>query len=522
VAQFQLADLFEIVVDTVPDRLALVAGDVRLTYAELDQRANRLAHALEERGVRPDDHVAVYSWNRAEWVEAWWACYKIRAVPINVNYRYSGEELRYLFDNADAVTILHEPEFTPLVRELAPGLPKLRFTLELGEEYEQALAAAAPERTFGPRSADDHYVLYTGGTTGMPKGVVWRHEDIFFAALGGNGMGGQPPVEKPDDLAERAAREPGRTFILPPLMHGAAQWGACNCVSGFLGGGTIYLNVLHKMDADAIWRYIADEKIYTATVVGDAMARPLADALEAHQGEYDLSSFIALGSGGAILSRAVKEAILKHLPNIVVNDAYGASETGAGSTAPSAGDERPRFLLNNETAVLDDDLRPIQPGSEKVGRMARTGHIPLGYYGDPAKTARTFPTDADGRRWVVPGDFATVDEDGGITLLGRGSQCINTGGEKVYPEEVESVLKAHPAVYDALVVGVPDERFGERVAAVVQVRDGQQTDLDDLQQHCRSKLAGYKIPRSLVMTPAMPRSPAGKADYRGARALFDT
>jgi fatty-acyl-CoA synthase len=217
----------------------------------------------------------------------------------------------------------------------------------------------------------------------------------------------------------------------------------------------------------------------------------------------------------------VKEAILEHLPNIVINDAYGASETGAGSTAPSSGDERPRFMLNSETAVLDDNLKPIPPGSDVVGRMARTGHIPIGYYGDPEKTARTFPTDADGRRWVVPGDFATVDEDGGITLLGRGSQCINTGGEKVYPEEVESVLKAHPAVYDALVVGIPDERFGERVAAVIQLREGKITDLESLQQHSRTKLAGYKIPRSLVMTPTMPRSPAGKADYRGARALFD-
>ena len=423
---------------------------------------------------------------------------------------------------ADAAAILHEPEFAPLVRELRPHLPRVRTTLELGEEYEQALAAASPERDFGPRSADDHYVLYTGGTTGMPKGVVWRHEDIFFAALGGAGMGGLPAIDKPEDLVERSRREPGRTLLLPPLMHGAAQWAACNCISGFLGGGTLYLNVQHTLDADAIWRYIAAEKIFTATVVGDAMARPLADALEAHAADYDLSSFFALGSGGAILSRAVKDVFRKHLPNIIINDAYGASETGAGSTAPSDGDERPRFALNEETAVLDDDLRPVPPGSDVVGRMARTGHIPLGYYGDPEKTARTFPTDEQGRRWVVPGDFATVESDGSITLLGRGSQCINTGGEKVYPEEVESVLKAHPEVFDALVVGIPDERFGERVAAVVQPREGSAPGLEALQAHCRTKLAGYKIPRALVMTATMPRSPAGKADYRGARALFDT
>ncbi|MCW2548448.1 MAG: Acyl-CoA synthetase [Mycobacterium sp.] len=520
---FNLADLFEIVVDAVPDREALVAGEVRLSFWELDERANRLAHVLQDGGVKPGDSVAIYSWNRAEWVEAWWAIFKIRAVPININYRYVGEELRYILDNSDTVAIVHEAEFAGILRELAPQLPRVVFTLEMGEQYEQALAAASPERDFGPRSADDIYMLYTGGTTGMPKGVMWRQEDIFMAGMAGAGFSGSAPVLAPGDVGERAIANGGlfRNLVLPPLMHGAAQWGSCNAITGAFAGGTLVLETTRRFDPHAAWALAEREKVTGVSVVGDAMARPLIEALTDRSHTYDLSALVSFGSGGAMLSPAIKATIRELFPDLVISDSYGASETGAGGTPAEGSGSSSRFTLTDEVTVLDDELKPVVPGSEVVGRLARRGHIPLGYYKDEAKTATTFLTGADGIRYVIPGDYATVEEDGTITLLGRGSQCINTGGEKVYPEEVEVVLKEHPEVYDALVVGVPDERFGERIAAVVQPREGTSPSLESLQALCRTKLAGFKMPRQLVLVAQMPRSPAGKADYRRAKAIIE-
>jgi acyl-CoA synthetase (AMP-forming)/AMP-acid ligase II len=518
---FNLADLFEIVVDAVPDREALVAGEIRLSFRELDERANRLAHALQAGGVRPGDSVAIYSWNRAEWVEAWWAIFKIRAVPININYRYVGEELRYILDNSDTKAIIHEPEFSGILDELKPQLPQVIFTLEMGEPYERALAAASPERDFEPRSADDIYMLYTGGTTGMPKGVMWRQEDIFMAGMAGAGFSGSAPVLAPGDVADRAIAHGGlfRNLVLPPLMHGAAQWGSCNAITGAFAGGTMVLETTRGFDPHAAWALAESEKVTGVAVVGDAMGRPLVEALSDGTRDYDLSSLFSFGSGGAVLSPAIKAKIRELFPNLVISDSYGASETGAGGTPAEGSGSSSRFTLTDEVTVLDDELKPVVPGSEVIGRLARRGHIPLGYYKDEAKTATTFLIGADGVRFVIPGDYATVEEDGTITLLGRGSQCINTGGEKVYPEEVEVVLKEHPEVYDALVVGIPDERFGERIAAVVQAREGTSPTLESLQAMCRTKLAGYKMPRQLTLVAQMPRSPAGKADYRGAKAI---
>jgi 3-oxocholest-4-en-26-oate---CoA ligase len=524
VSQFQLADLFEIVADAVPDRPALIAGDVRLTYGELDARANQLAHHLLLAGLAPGDHVAILAHNRAEWVETWFACYKISAVPININYRYAAEELRYVLADAEAVAVVHEAEYTAVVDQLRPELPKLRITLEMGERYETALDASDPSRVgFPARSIDDHYILYTGGTTGMPKGVVWRHEDIFFAAMMGGGGFGIPAVADPSDLRARAENPPMVSLAAAPLMHGAAQWAVCQAGSGLLAGGTIVLNTLHQFDPDAVWQLVVDEKVNSMSLVGDAMARPLADALEAavEAGTpYDLSSLFMIGSGGALFSTAVKESLTKHLPTLRIGDSYGSSEVGAGGPG-AGGDGAMQFVVGPEVAVLDENLKPVEPGSGVIGQLGRRGHIPLGYFGDPEKTARTFPVDADGQRWAVPGDFAIVEADGTVTLLGRGSQCINTGGEKVYPEEVESVLKAHPLVVDVLVVGLPDDRFGERVAALVQPRPDATVTLESLQEHCRGVLAGYKTPRTLQLTALMPRSPSGKADYRAVKAAFD-
>ena len=519
--EFNLADLFELVVDAVPDRPALIAGDVRLTFRELDERANRLAHVLAEAGIGPGDSVAIYSWNRAEWLEAWWAIFKIRAVPININYRYVGEELRYILDNSDSKAIIHEADFGPILNELATELPQVRFTLEIGDAYEKALAAASPVRDFGPRSPDDIYMLYTGGTTGMPKGVMWRQEDIFMAGMAGAGFGGSAPVERPGDVAERAIANGGmfRNLVLPPMMHGAAQWGACNAITGVFAGGTMVLATERTFDPHAAWALAEKEQVTGVSVVGDAMGRPLVEALSDGTKNYVLDSLFSFGSGGAVLSPTIKARIKELFPNVVISDSYGASETGAGGTPAEGSGSSSRFRLTDEVTVLDEDLKPVVPGSGVIGRLARRGHIPLGYYKDEAKTATTFLTGSDGIRYVIPGDFATVEDDGTITLLGRGSQCINTGGEKVYPEEVEVVLKEHPEVYDALVVGVPDERFGERIAAVIQAREGTSPTLESLQAMCRTKLAGYKTPRQIVIVDQMPRSPAGKADYRTAKAL---
>jgi 3-oxocholest-4-en-26-oate---CoA ligase len=526
--EFNLADLYEIVADAVPDRPALVAGDRRLTYAQLDERANRFAHHLLDHGVEPGDNVAIYSWDRAEWVEAMLGTYKARAVPINVNYRYVADEARYILDNSDAVAVIFERAFAPVVNAIRADLPKLRHAVVLEDgtddatdavPYDDALAAALPARDFEPRSPDDLYLLYTGGTTGVPKGVMWRSEDIFFAALGGGGFG-QPPITKPEELADRIPAEDARAIpmVNAPMMHGGGQWMA---FINLFGGGTVVLNSDRHFDPDLIWRTVERERCNSVMVVGDAMGRPLAEALAAPGATYDTSSVIIVGSGGAILSPPVKEQLRAQLPNAMVMDSFGASETGAAGSVfdtqgPAAG---PRFTMGKFMTVLDDELRPVVPGSGVVGRLARRGHIPLGYYKDDEKTAATFVTAADGARWVVPGDFAVVEADGTITLLGRGSVCINSGGEKVYPEEVEAVLKSHPDVFDAIVVGVADDRYVERVAAIVQARPGAEPALEELQDHARDKLAGYKLPRQLMLAETIPRTPVGKPDYRAAKTL---
>ena len=528
---FNLADTIEIITDEIPDRLAVVAGDRRLTFAALDERATRLAHALAERGVGTGDHIGLFLYNGSEYLEAMLAAFKIRAVPVNVNYRYVEDELAYLFDDADLMAVVHHREFTPTIAAVIDRTPKMKAFLTVdddsdadrgvigAEDYEEVLAASSPERDFAERSPDDLYVLYTGGTTGMPKGVMWRQEDIFFAAMDGSALNLNPRPAKPEDLAARVA-EAGEGMAMvtaAPLMHGASQWGTFVALHG---GATIVYPAARGFDPAEIWRAVADEKAVSVTVVGDAMARPLADELAGDPDAYDLSGLLILGSGGAILSEGVKDQFAELLPHVGIADGFGASETGAQGSGAGATDEgNPRFAMTESTTVLNDDLEPLPPGSGEKGWLARTGHIPLGYYNDEEKTAATFKTAADGTRWAIPGDLATIDDDGMITLFGRGSVSINSGGEKIFPEEVEAALKSHPDVFDAVVVGVPDERFGARVAAVVAAREGKAPTLDDLVAHARTKIARYKVPRELHLVDEVQRSPSGKADYRWAKEI---
>jgi fatty-acyl-CoA synthase len=532
--QFNLADLFEIVVDTVPERPALVAGSERRSYRQLDERSNRFAHALEVLGMTAGSHVGILARNRVEWAEAMIGCYKARTVPVNLNYRYVASELRYVVENAELELLVFEKSLAPLVAESLDGYPRAdRLRLMAladgsdalvpqlaADRFEEALQASSSGRGFGPRSPDDLYVLYTGGTTGLPKGVLWRQEDIFFAAMGGGGWGAEP-IAIPDELAGRINRDDAARavmLVLAPLMHGNAQWVMWNA---FMMGGTAVLYTEHRYEPDRIWRLVDEERVVSIGLVGDAMARPLAEALSrAAPGTYDTSSLLVIGSGGAMLSSTVKEELKKQLPDVMIMDRFGASESGAQGAAEE-GAVGPRFVMGGDTSVLDDDLRPLSPGDGRIGRLARRGRIPLGYFKDQAKTHATFPVDADGVRWSVPGDLASVEPDGSITLHGRGSTSINTGGEKVFPEEVEAVVKTHPDVFDAIVVGIPDDRFGERVATVVQPRpEHAPPTLEQLQEHCRAQIAGYKIPRQLLAVAAVPLTAAGKPDTRAARELF--
>ncbi|MGW2600901.1 acyl-CoA synthetase [Streptomyces klenkii] len=545
---YNLADLFESVVDAVPRREALVHADLpgsgterRLTYAQLDAAANRLAHHLRGRGIRPGDHVGLHLYNGVEYVQSFWACLKIRAVPVNVNYRYVEDELAYLYRDADLVALVFDAAFTARVAAALPRTDVLRHLVRAGTPpdgapepalapvpFAEAEASGSPLRGFGPRSADDQVIIYTGGTTGLPKGVMWRQEDLFFSGLGGGAPTGEP-VRHPRELAERVAEGGEGLVFFPtaPLMHGTSTLTA---LIAFDYGQKV---VLHSRFApEEVLRTVAREKVTCVSLVGDAMLRPLVDALAGPLRGTDCSSLFSVSSSGAILSRTVREQFAALLPHVALLNNFGSSESGFNGTAadaPADGagagagvDAGGGLLLrvNDRTAVVDPVTHePVAPGGE--GRVAQRGHVPLGYYNDPERTAATFFR-AGGERWVLLGDMARAGADGEITLLGRGSQCINTGGEKVYPEEVEQALKAHPDVYDVLVAGVPDERWGQRVAAVVQLREGAgPLPPGTLEAHCRARLAGYKVPRRVVFTERVRRSPSGKADYRWARAVVE-
>lgn len=531
--EFNIADLFESLVEAIPHNEALVTGDRRLTFAELDGRANRLASFMKRRGVRAGDHVGLHLFNGPEYVEAMLAAFKLRAVGINLNYRYVAAELEAVSRDADLVMIISHGALADIALSATTGIDAVRTVLLVGDgtelapylardhvfDYEAAVADGDPAPAFEARSGDDLLIIYTGGTTGVPKGVMWRHKDVFFAGLQGGNPGG-PPLEAPEQLVERVRTGEGRldVFCMAPFIHGAAMWTVL--IAMFTGGKCIVLDG-RSFDAKRACQLIARERPLSLSLVGDAMALPLAEELAAFPETYDTSSVFVVSSAGAVLSDSVRERLTQAMPNAFIMNNFGSTEAGhQGFAAQTKGcDGRTSFDMDATTTVLDEDHRPIAPGSGKVGTLARTGRLPIGYYNDPVKTAERF-VEVDGVRWVLPGDLATIEEDGRVTVLGRGTYCINSGGEKVFPEEVEEILKGHPDVYDALVVGLEDERWMQRVAAVISPRAGKEPTLQELQTHCRKSLAGYKVPRTVRLVDAVLRMPSGKPDYAWAKRQF--
>ncbi|TQL67047.1 acyl-CoA synthetase (AMP-forming)/AMP-acid ligase II [Nocardioides albertanoniae] len=508
-----LPDILEAMADAIPDHTAVFTMDRAYSYAELDERASRLANHLIGQGIEPGDHVAVHSRNRIEWVDAFYGIMKARAVPININHKYLHDELDHLYRSSDAVAAIIGPEHVEAVANLDLGIP----TLVLGEAYDAAVSAASKERPDVERSADDRYVIYTGGTTGMPKGVEWRQEDIIRAAMNASRFGA--PFETVEQLTEEAAARETPMMLLAcgPMMHGGSQWIMGN---GHVAGCAVALYTEPTWSAETILDLVEAAGVNSLTFLGDAMGRPVAEAILREPERWDLSSLFAVSNGAAPISAGVRSQLQQALPGRYLLDTYGASESGATGMHVDEGKEgaqaAPRFQVGMDVQVFDTDLSPCAPGES--GMLARTGPIPLGYYGDPVKTAATFK-EIDGQRWSIPGDFARREEDGSITVLGRGSGCINTGGEKVFPEEVEAVLLRHEDVFDTAVVGTPNERWGQQVTALVQLRDGAQASPEALRTHCRSLISAYKVPKDILLVERVPRTPVSKVDYRASAAV---
>jgi fatty-acyl-CoA synthase len=531
---FNLAVVHEAIAQRIPDAEALVFRDRRFSWREFTKRTRRLADVFRQHdlGCRRDraglnnwesgqDHIALYLHNGNEYLEGMLGAFKARAVPFNVNYRYVDEELVYLFDNADAQAIVFHAAFAPALARVRDQLPKVRLWIQVEDgsgqallpgaiDYEQALDQASPAALRTDLSPDDLYILYTGGTTGMPKGVLWRHEDVFHSALYSR------RAESLEGVVERAAKGGPRVLAAPPFMHGAAHWVALNM--WFVGGSVVVQSNVEHLDPVDIWSTVQRERVSALTIVGDAFGRPLVDEL--HNGSYDVSSLRLMTSGGAILTAALKRELLDAIPGLRILDALGSSESGTQASQYSTGDAKVSsgdFEMNADNVVLKEDFSAVVPnGSTELGWLARGGRVPLGYYKDEKKTAATFPT-VDGVRYSVPGDRASLGADGRLNLLGRDSVTINTGGEKVFAEEVEQALKHHPDVYDAIVVPTPHERWGQQVTALILPREGATPGEDALRAVASEHIAGYKLPKVVLFVDEIVRAPSGKADYRWAK-----
>ncbi|HET8931040.1 MAG TPA: acyl-CoA synthetase [Acidimicrobiales bacterium] len=545
--EFNLADVFDTVASTIPDTECIVWRDRRLTYADVAERSNRFACFLAENGLgchteRADlagsesgqDQLALYLTNGNEYVEAMIGSYKARVAPFNVNYRYVAEELRYLLDNSTAAAVVYGASFAPVLAEVLDDLSRLKLLIQVDDDdgatgllpgahaYEDIVTGSDGSRPDVAVSPDDLYILYTGGTTGMPKGVLWRQADIYVAAMGGRPIGGSEELADYDALAQSASNAPGavKMMCVPPFMHGASQWAMFNT---FTGGGTLLIqNEVRRLDAADVLATAAREGAITLLSVGDAIGRPLIEEME--RGAHDLSSLMVLVNGGAVLNSTLKDRAIAAVDGLMVYDAVGASETGAQMTHFSTAGEAASsgtFQPGPDTVVVDADLsRVLEPGEDATGWLAQRGRVPLGYLGDADKTARTFPV-VGGVRFAIPGDRARIGADGIIELLGRDSVTINSGGEKIFAEEVEQSIAHHPAVYDVVVVGRPSERWGSEVVALVQIHDDMEATAEDLAVEAAKHVARYKLPKDFIFLPALQRSPAGKADYRWARTVAE-
>jgi len=540
---FDLSSVFRTVTQTLPDHEALIWRGQRLTYAQLDARIDGVAHYLVEQGLgchterdqlaphqSGQDHIGLYLRNGNQYLEAMVAGYRARVAPFNVNYRYVEEELLYLLTDSAAKALVYGAEFAPNVAAIRDRLPALKLLIQVADgsgnellpgavDYESIVSTPEPAGGMPTPSGDDLYILYTGGTTGMPKGVLWRQHDIFMSAMGGRPFGAEKSLESYEELAEQARTNAGfrSVLMIPPLMHGAAQWAAFNMFS--TGGWMVLPDDVDRLNAPAVMKLAERERVLSIPVVGDAIARPLLDEIET--GKYDLSGLVTITNGGAPLSPTVRERLLSALPNLMVLDAVGASETGMQMTTMAAkGVEQKAatFTPQHDTAIISTDFAKVLAPGEGEGWLARRAYVPLGYLGDAEKSARTFPT-IDGVRWSVPGDRARFLEDGQIELLGRDSVTINSGGEKIFAEEVERAVASHPAVYDVVVAGRPSERWGNEVVAIVQFAEGRSATDAELADACRAHIAQYKLPKAFIRTDKVLRSPAGKADYRWAKGL---
>lgn len=538
--QFTVPAVATAVAAAIPDRELLIQGERRYSYGQILERSNRLASYLHSRGLGchtersalaghevGQDLLGIYAYNGNEFVEALLGTFAARVAPFNVNFRYVKSELQYLLADSGATALIYHATFAPRVAEVLPDLPQLRVLIQIADDsgndlvygavdYETVVASSSAAPPPVQHSPDDLYVLYTGGTTGMPKGVLWRQHDIFMTSFGGRSLMTGEPFASIDEITAGVVAGPGtKLMILPPLIHGAAQWSVMMAIT--TGQSVVFPSVVDHLDADEVVRIIERERLPVVTVVGDAMARPLLAAIE--KGTADVSSLGVVANGGALLTPYVKQRLIEALPNAVVVDGVGSSETGAQlhhlstSGAVSTG----TFNAGPDTFVAAEDLTAIlPPGHDGMGWLAQRGYVPLGYKGDAAKTAKTFPV-IDGVRYAIPGDRARHRADGSIELLGRDSVTINSGGEKIFVEEVETAIASHPAVADVVVAGRPSERWGQEVVAVVALAEGADASADELVAHAAQSLARYKLPKAVVFRPVIERSPSGKADYRWAR-----
>jgi acyl-CoA synthetase (AMP-forming)/AMP-acid ligase II len=506
------------------DKPALIHGDRVTSWTEFDRRTNALARGLIAHGHKADDKLAILIRNRPEYMEATIAAFKGRFVHVNVNYRYKADELHYIFDNSDARIVVYGSEFAPLVAGIKDRLPGVHTWLQVeidrtplpawAHDYETFVARHDGKPLGIKRSGDDLFFLYTGGTTGMPKGVMWRHDDLRQVQLSPTLLP-RIPVDLADHVALMKELAPGQRFIPAcPQMHGT---GLLTSMGTLAMGGTVITLEGETFDAVELWNVAARHKATQIAIVGDAFAKPMLRALDDNRGRWDLSALTVIISSGVMWSQEVKHALIGHIPHVALLDSFGASEAvGFGMAVTSAAGEisTARFTLGDDVAVFSADHKRVAPGSPEPGFIARGGNIPVGYWKDEAKTAKTFPL-IEGRRWSIPGDYCQLHADGTLTLLGRGSVCINTAGEKVYPEEVEEILKLHPDVDDALVVGVPDDKWGQAVTGVVEMKRDARFDEEALRKHVRAHLAGYKTPKRIVRVEQLFRAPNGKADYKG-------